>query len=88
MSEESSLSCYSSLYLSSIDQDPLEKVEYQVTLELCSNSYFAWYLSKKLYSKFKCYNCADITMKSNNNSFYKRRTNCFTTFINMAQQIF
>lgn len=50
-SDESSSSSYSSLSVSSIDQEPSEEHYSQVTLEHCSNSYFAGYLSKKCYDK-------------------------------------
>lgn len=72
MNEDSSASNYSSLSLSSlssIDQEPLEEHQPQVTLENCSNSYFAGYLSKKCYDKFKCDICANITTNPDDNSF-------------------
>jgi len=69
--EESSSSCCSTLSLSSIDQEPTEELHGQITLEHCSNSYFAGYLSKKCFDKFKCVNCANITMQPDDNSFKK-----------------
>lgn len=66
--EESSSSSYSSLSLSSIDQE-LEELHCQITLEHCSNSYFAGYLSKKCYDKFKCVNCANIITQPDDNNF-------------------
>lgn len=69
MSEGSTSSSHSLLSLSSIDEVPLEEYQNQVTLEHCSNSYFAGYLCKKCYDKFKCDNCADIIMKPDNCSF-------------------
>lgn len=68
LGEESSSSSYSSLSLSSMESIG-EELQSQVTLEHCSNSYFAGYLSKKCFDKFKCENCANITIKLDNDNF-------------------
>jgi len=56
------------LSLSSIDQE-LEELHCQITLEHCSNSYFAGYLSKKCYDKFECVNCSYIITQPDDNNF-------------------
>lgn len=65
--ELNSSSC-SSLSLSSMDDLIYEQCEPgyepQISLENCSNSYFAGYLAKKCTEKFKCSNCISTLLKS------------------------
>jgi len=50
--------------ISTIDVSTLEEYEAKVTLENCSNSYFAGYLGQKCFKKFKCDNCSNVMIKS------------------------
>lgn len=78
--EELNSSSCSSLSLSSlstIDASIFEQCEPghepQITLENCSNSYFAGYLAKKCTEKFKCNNCLDIVLKSDEDNTFNQQ---------------
>jgi len=50
--------------MSTIDVSALEEYEAKVTLENCSNTYFAGYLGNKSFKKFKCDSCSNVMIKS------------------------
>lgn len=75
--EDLNSSSCSSLSLSSIDDLKYEQCEpgykTQITLENCSNNYFAGYLTKKCTEKFKCSNCLSILLKPNEDNTFNQQ---------------
>lgn len=72
-SDSSSSTTLSLSSLSSIDVPMLEEFEAQVTLEDCSNSYFAGYLGNKCFTKFKCDKCLNIMIKSDEENQFNQQ---------------
>jgi len=78
--EEFNSSSCSSLSLSSISEndDSISEQcvpgnEPQITLENCSNNYFAGYLAKKCTKKFQCINCSNILLKSDEDDTFNQQ---------------